>query len=83
MMFTLVDLERNVDKLFILAVAKSLSNTPITVFLCSLHLFECSQSEFLLCSGQSLNNITQLSSLDSYNRIGENLFCSLCSKELY
>ena len=59
MIFSLDDLERNPDTFSILAVAKSVSDTPVTVFSYSLHAFEC-----MSCAGHSLNNITRLSSLD-------------------
>ena len=59
MIFFLDDLERNPNTFSILAVAKSVSDTPVTVFSYSLHAFEC-----MSCAGHSLNNITRLSSLD-------------------
>ena len=41
MMFTLGDHRRNLEKFLVLAIAKSLSDLAITVFLCSWHLFQC------------------------------------------
>lgn len=46
------DLECNLDKFSVLAIAKSLSDLTITVFWCSWHLFKCSRSDFVVCQSQ-------------------------------
>ena len=52
MIFTLGDCKRNLDKFLVLADARSLSDSAITVFWCSWHLFKCSWSDFVVCQSQ-------------------------------
>ena len=48
MIFILGDHERNLDKFSVLAITESLSDSAVTVFLCSWHLFEYNWSKFVV-----------------------------------
>ena len=52
MIFTLGDHKRNLDMFSVLAIAKSLCDSAVTVFLCSWRLFEYNWSKFIVCWSQ-------------------------------